>query len=178
LVDPLVEEYEGQQIEVDDEPDFNGVYPHLDVPQINEDGEDGIGFGVFFWLFYYDDFKEIMEGLSTPQPQSEPTNADDISPVTGDPYVDDAERELVGKLTELQELRLRKLLKLTTKEGAFRFKDEDFRQGEVDDKTGCFMSELDRHLGDKPNYLYPGRYATYITGSTGDYFVLTQVASY
>ncbi|MEL6441720.1 MAG: DUF3466 family protein [Cyanobacteria bacterium J06621_8] len=52
--------------------------------------------------------KGILDFITTPRPV-EPPNVVDINPITGDPYVNDDERELVKQLTLKQEEELRKI---------------------------------------------------------------------
>ncbi|MEL6438902.1 MAG: hypothetical protein AAFQ80_06575 [Cyanobacteria bacterium J06621_8] len=118
--------------------------------------------------FIFRAIKEAFESSPTP----EPTHVIDINPVTAKPYVDDLERQLNEQLTEAQKKRLNELLHKKTRRGELIFKDEEYRKGKVDDRTGCFTSELNQHLGDTPRYPYPGLYATYVTGSIGDYLVV------
>jgi len=111
----------------------------------------------------------IIELFQSP-PQLEPPNANDINPITGETYADDAERELTEQLATNQRNRLRNLInKKTDREEIL--KKEEFRKGKIDD-NGCFTTELDGHKGDTPEYPNHGLYATYITGSTGDYLVV------
>lgn len=111
------------------------------------------------------------------KPGSVPSHVTDYNPITNKPYGNDRERELVEKLTRGQKFRLRLLIDYDRIE-----EKKVFEKGTVDTEHGCFKLELDEHLGDDAldsdpelgNNTTHSKYATYVTGSQGDFLVINK----
>ncbi|MBG1266331.1 DUF3466 family protein [Nostoc sp. WHI] len=123
--------------------------------------------------------EEIFKGNDN-QPTTNPSHVADINPITGNPYSNQRERELVEQLKIAQQRRLNVLIH--NKNNPERITEQEvFTKGKVDSEDGCFNLELARHLGDQVNIDSPdlgkdithSKYATYVTGSPGDYLVIT-----
>ncbi|MBN3925618.1 DUF3466 family protein [Nostoc sp. NMS4] len=123
--------------------------------------------------------EEIFKGNDN-QPTTNPSHVADINPITGNPYSNQRERELVEQLKIAQQRELNVLIH--NKNNPERITEQEvFTKGKVEPEHGCFNLELDRHLGDKVNInnldlgkdVTHSKYATYITGSPGDYLVIT-----
>lgn len=117
----------------------------------------------------------IFEIILDAGPAGTPTSVEVINPITGKPYQNDQERELVEQLTERQQQRLQELIYDKTKKQSLR--EEDLSKGQVETSSGCFYFELDRHLG---GYGPHNVYATWVTGSKGDFLIVAanKVANY
>jgi probable HAF family extracellular repeat protein len=118
---------------------------------------------------------EFFNNLIKPDaPSQVPTHVDTINPVTNEPYKTTQERELAEKLSRAQKYKIRILLDYDRVT-----KEEVFQKGMVDTSHGCFKLELDRHLGDKAQekdviVTIHNKYASYVTGSPGDFLVMNK----
>lgn len=111
----------------------------------------------------------VNAGGTAPRHQSE------INPITGQPYADEAEFELVEKFTISQRGKLKQYLNDPRYELDF---DYIKRKGKFDNEDqGCYGLPLTIHLG---GYPYHDQYAEYVTNSPGDFLVLppTPVSGY
>ncbi|ELS01404.1 HAF family repeat protein [Xenococcus sp. PCC 7305] len=118
----------------------------------------------------------LIESLQGP-PEIEPPHADDINPVTGNPYRNPQDRELVEQMTNPQRRKIRDWI-VNAERKVLLEENEVFDNGKIDD-DGCFTAELGLHYGDRYDQsigevdITHSVYATQITGALGDYFVVT-----
>lgn len=146
--------------EIDVEPDPYELPPPVAVPQFPVGGGAGGGL-IFYGLIEF--FKDL---LIPPAPT--PTIADSINPVTGEPYADDAEKELMKSLTRKQRKAMRSIINNETLEEEERLKAKDLLAG-TRDEDGCFHLVIGRHLG---GYQPHDEYAQDVTGDISDHLII------
>ncbi|MGB5711778.1 MAG: hypothetical protein WBM44_12825 [Waterburya sp.] len=120
-------------------------------------------------LIYIEVFRRVLDaGGTAPRHQSE------INPITGQPYVDEAEFELIDQLTPNQQRRFKDILNNQAIPEEERLRKEDVRRGTVDD-DGCYYLVIGRQSG---GYEEHDLYAYEVTGDKTDHLVMTSRGSY
>jgi probable HAF family extracellular repeat protein len=117
---------------------------------------------------------EIFREFLDAGPANTPTIADAINPITGTPFIDDTERELVGELTPQQKGSFKRILNNPKIRPEERLKREDFRRGIIED-NGCYHLVVGRQLG---GYEEHDLYAFEVTGDTTDHLIMTSIGNY
>jgi hypothetical protein len=112
--------------------------------------------------------QSIFDAINSPS--TTPTHVDTTNPVTNEPYKTTQEQELVKKLSPAQKFKIKLFISKDQVN-----KEEVFQKGMVDTSHGCFKLELSDRVGNKePETIIHNNYATYVTGSPGDFLVITK----
>ncbi|MEM6612115.1 MAG: hypothetical protein AAF652_07650 [Cyanobacteria bacterium P01_C01_bin.72] len=119
-------------------------------------------------LIYIEVFRRVLFIDTAPAHQTE------INPITGQPYADEAEFELVKQLTPNQQGRFKDILNNQAIPEEERLRKEDVRRGIVDD-NGCYFLVIGRQLG---NFEEHDIYAYEVTGDRSDHLVMTSRGNY
>ena len=114
-------------------------------------------------LIYIEIFRRVLDAGGTA-----PRHLSEINPITGQPYFDEAEFELIDQLTPNQQRRFKDILNNQAIPEEERLRKEDVRRGTVND-DGCYYLRLGFRLG---GYDKHDEYAAWITGDNSDHLVM------
>ena len=111
-------------------------------------------------LIWIETFRRILDAGGTA-----PRHISEINPITGQPYADEAEFELVNALTDSQDQEIERLIAIPTIPLTWDYVEDEGEFKPATDEMGdrCFEIQLPGHLG--TNYNNHHGYANYVLGT-------------